>query len=430
MDIQKLCRWFRGPLAGALLLANAASLSADCVKLNGGGSLSGSVSTGSKTVAVRTSTGGLMVFDRTAIKQVTHGKNSLNKAASTVGAKSQAKRRKFTTEEEAWMPKVRALASRTFGSDRAKSQRALKSLLEIDDTDALPALSTYLGSSRTAGGRQLYVATLHNMKGPKPVYYLVALSLYDPLPEIRAEARKAIREDEFDSARLLYIAALRSGVPALARLSAVGLGEIGDPRGDSVPYLIDALVGYGTVASMRMAPQYEVLFGNAIYSTPGLKISDTSAASTSPGGNASLSPSSSTGASNNQNPQLPQNPTGTAQQSPQAGTGTATAQGSASSSYGNCQTSGSSNFAMPLTEADLYDPPHKKCAKHHDKPLTGYVDHPEVLDALLKITNQPYPGYGFNQDKWRSWWANETANRALQKSATTDRVVAADRASK
>ena len=115
---------------------------------------------------------------------------------------------------------------------------------------------------------------LHNLTGPKPVYYLVALSLFDPSPEIRADARQALRAEQFESARLFYIAALRSGTPALARRAAIAMGEIGDPRGDSVPYLIDALVSYGTIASLRATAQYNVLYMNTIDATPGLKISD------------------------------------------------------------------------------------------------------------------------------------------------------------
>jgi HEAT repeat protein len=237
---------FHSVLAAGAIVLYAALLSADNVKLDGGGSLSGSVNTGSKSVSVRTSTGTTIVFDRADVKQVARAK----KASANANAKAQPKKRKLAPEEEAWMPKIRALVSRLYGNDREKSQQAKNRLQNVDDPDAIPALSTYLGSSRDEEARHLFVVILHNMKGPKPVYYLVALSLYDPSPQIRSEARKAIREDQLNSARLLYIAALRSGPPQLARIAAIGLGEIGDPRGDSVPFLINALVSYGTVATM------------------------------------------------------------------------------------------------------------------------------------------------------------------------------------
>ena len=53
-----------------------------------------------------------------------------------------------------------------------------------------------------------------------------------------------------------------------------------------------------------------------------------------------------------------------------------------------------------------------------------------MLDALVKITDQQSPGYGFNQDRWRTWWMNEKTNRDLQESNATDGIVAADKATK
>ena len=119
------------------------------------------------------------------------------------------------------MPKIRALVSRLYGSDREKSQQAQNRLLNIDDPDAIPALSTHLGSSRDDEARHLYVVILHNMKGPKPVYYLVALSLFDSSPQIRSEARKAHPRG---SARL--------GAAVVHRRSALGPAAIGTDCSD------------------------------------------------------------------------------------------------------------------------------------------------------------------------------------------------------
>jgi hypothetical protein len=404
-------------LAAAILLS-AGLVSADSIKLDGGGSLSGSVTAGSKMVAVRTSTGGLMVFDRTAVKQVTRGHAATAKKTSTgaqANPEAQPKKRKLTPEEEAWMPKVRALISRLYGSDREKSQQAKNTLLNVDDPDAIPALSTHLASARDGEARHLYVVILHNMKGPKPVYYLVALSLYDPSPQIRFDARQAIRDDQFESARLLYIAALRLGSPRLARLAAVALGDIGDPRGESVPYLIDALVTYGTVATMRGLAHGDVFYTRTIYATPGLRVSDLNLSSMGQGSGSTMSGSGPSGLSNAQHASTPGGgQSGTQGQSvASASRGTAAAQ----------MVAGSGGFTVTAMEGDLYDPP-KKCGKH-DRPLTGYVDHPEVLEALLKVTDQPSPGYGFDQNRWRSWWANERTNRTLQEAAHSDRAISA-----
>jgi hypothetical protein len=437
MNTQGIIRFATVLAVGTGLLLAAGPLCADSVKLNGGGSLNGSVTTGSKAVSVRTSSGAVVVFDRAVVKQVTHGRTSSAKTASNSPiANAHSKKPRLTPEEEVWMPKVRGLISRLSGGDRARLQQARTALLKIDETDAIPALSSHLGNSRNEGSRRLYAAILHNMKGPKPVYSLVALSLYDPSPEIRSDARKALHEDQLDSARLLYIAALRSGSPALARTAAVGLGEIGDPRGDSVPYLINALVSYGTIARLRAPAQSSVLYTNAIYVSSGLTLNDSNAADPGRSASASITAGApgSGPTSNEESVAATQAATSPGQQPP-AGTpvnnpgqlgGQAawtSMPNSAGTSNMQMTTASAADPATP-TEAELYEPP--KCCKHHDRPLSGYIDHPEVLDALLKITDQPHPGFGFNRDRWRSWWANEKTNRDLQKPGVPDRVVSSN----
>ncbi len=77
----------------------------------------------------------------------------------------------------------------------------------------------------------------------------------------------------------------------------------------------------------------------------------------------------------------------------------------------------------PATANRYQQPIVGQVAPAHEKKIRGKVDHPEVLDALLKITDQKYPGYGYNQDRWRNWWANEKANRNLQQKPQPDRVL-------
>jgi len=421
MNLPEGCPRVLALAAGITLWLQAALLSADSVKLNGGGALNGSVTTNSKSITVRTPSGAVIVFDRGDVMQVTHGKAlvsmTVSKSANSK-TKSQPKKRKLTAQEDAWMPKVRQVVGRLHAADPEKPRRAQTELLNIDETDALPALSTYLGSSRSAESRRLYVVILHNIKGSKPVYYLVALSLFDPFPEIRDEARRALRDDQLDPARRLYINALRSGAPRLARIAAVALGETGDPRGDSVPYLIDALVTYGTVAAMRSRSTADLIYMNTMSATPGLNLNDAASMlmGSSQRGQSPPPELSATQANPNScDPQQSGNKSPTSQATPSA----LASQVAGSTSQSNSGTSGTT-----LTEDELYEPPHSRCKKKHDSPLQGYVDHPEVLDALLKITDQPHPGYGFNQDRWRSWWANEKTDRDLQKPAARDRVVA------
>jgi hypothetical protein len=439
MSLRGDCRWVAG-LAAVSLLQAAKPATADSVKLQNGGAVAGSVTTGTKQISVRTATGALIVFERAAVKQVVRGHAS-PKSSPTVTKTSSRSSSKLalTAAEDNWVPRVRGLASRLFGGDREKSRQARRALSQIDDVDAIPALSVSLGSSRNVEARHLYVVILHNLTGPKPVYYLVALSLFDPSPEIRADARQALRAEQFESARLFYIAALRSGTPALARRAAIALGEIGDPRGDSVPYLIDALVSYGTIASLRATAQYNVLYMNTIDATPGLKISDSNLHSAHATGTAPPRPArDSSGTLPNPVDLVTRSDDNVGQSSPAS---SAISNGPATPQAADAQPSfatpvvapttmtGSASPTNPIIADESYDPPKKKCGSH-DRPLTGYVDHPEVLDALVKITDQQSPGYGFNQDRWRSWWMNEKTNRDLQKPNTNDGIIAANKAAK
>src|SRR6202034_2390643 len=100
-------------------------------------------------------------------------------------AKPSSRRLRLTAEEEAWMPKIRSLVSRLLGTKRDQSRSARAELLKIEDPDALPALTRYLASSPLEEARLLFVMIARGIPGAKPVYYLVALSLYDPSPQVR-----------------------------------------------------------------------------------------------------------------------------------------------------------------------------------------------------------------------------------------------------
>ncbi len=283
---------------------------------------------------------------------------------------------------------------------------------------------------------------LHNLKGPKPVYYLVAMSLFDESPQIRSEARKAIREDQLDAARVLYVAALHPGPPKLARIAAIGIGEIGDPRGDSVPFLINALVSYGTVATITEPAQYGLLYSITVSATPGLNFSGSTFDIPGMGAFSTGQGSSS----------IYLTQSGMAQA--EAALKKATAPGQSLGIGGTIyvrdgfyggqginaftpNSKGVPNIQLQETHApsgrpqssstvDNYTiPVYGQTVPAHDLRIRGKADHPEVLDALLKITDQKYPGHGFNQDRWRSWWANEKVNRGLQERAP-DRPISAD----
>jgi hypothetical protein len=239
-----LAGFLRAPLVvfGLVILLPLGLGRADNVTLDSGVVVRGHVvanSGASKSVTLRTRSGALIVFDRDLVQQVKIGADPRQVAANT---KPGSKRLRLTAEEEAWMPKIRSLVSRLMGASPAQSRSAQAELLRIEDPDALPALARYLATNRQESARQLFVMIARGIRGPKAVYYLVAVSLYDPSPQDREEARKAIGSERADFARPLYIEALKTRDQALATLAAKGIAQIGDPNGDSIPYLIDAMV--------------------------------------------------------------------------------------------------------------------------------------------------------------------------------------------
>jgi hypothetical protein len=230
----------------------------------------------------------------------------------------------------------------------------------------------------------------------------------------------------------------------LARIAAIGIGEIGDPRGDSVPYLINALVSYGTVATMTEPAQYGLLYTITISATPGLNLANSGMTFTMPNSGMSYTgqqPSriylTSSGIAEAQG--ALKKVTGPDQSLGLGGTiyllgefGGQFAKDFSPNSKGmpNVQLSDAGGtargpYVIPNTPMlKVYDLPIiGQTSSAHEKRIRGLVDHPEVLDALLKITDQKHPGYGFNRDRWRSWWATEKTDRDLQKPAKRDRVV-------
>jgi hypothetical protein len=244
----------RAPLAviAFSILLPLAMGRADSVTLNNGGVVHGRLvgySGTAKSVTLRTSCGTLIVFDRDSVKQVKHGADP----AQAAGAKPSSRRLRLTAEEEAWMPKIRSLVSRLLGTNRDQSRSARAELLRIEDPDALPALTRYLASSPLEEARLLFVMIARGIPGAKPVYYLVALSLYDPSPQVREAARQAIGSDRADFARPLYIEALKTRDQQLVSLAAKGIAEIGDPHRDAVPYLIEAMT-FRSAQAVELSP--------------------------------------------------------------------------------------------------------------------------------------------------------------------------------
>ena len=170
----------------------------------------------------------------------------------------------------------------------------------------------------SAAVRELFVSVVRQIPGDESTGLLVAQSLGDPSPGVRADARKAISPERAATARRMYIDCLRTGSPGYSGVAAQGLAEIGDPQLESVPDLIEALVEHTTQELYEPAqpPRFSECITEMI------------------------------------------------------------------------EASQPKFFTVPRTE--------------------GRSD---VLDALLKITEQPYPKFGYNVEQWRKWWASGRRKR-------------------
>jgi hypothetical protein len=344
-----------------VVLLGIRTVPADIVTLNSGAAIQGHVvaaAPNSPLIEVHTPIGTRIVLARADVKSVQRG--SIAGPQSNVVKKTASKSR-LTVEEQAWMPKVRMLVARLTSDNRESVRRAKSDLLKITDPCALPALGRYLGTSPVEAARLLFIEIVHGIPNTQIVYSLVALSVFDPSASVREEARKAIGSERADSARVLYINLLKIGEPRLSSRVSEGLAVIGDPNGDSVPYLIDNVVYRGTmeVVTRPGMLSYGIPPGLDICGTPVYR----AAVSPIPGNPMTLYP---------------------------VGT----------------RATGPYSQNMPL-----YIP---------GKSETVEIDQPnsEVLESLVKVTNQKYPGHGYHPGSWRLWWESEKANRNLQKSAT------------
>jgi hypothetical protein len=411
MPLQPMITRTRWVGALAVLWLAAGPLRGDVVTLNSGGTVHGNVtsSNGTKTVSVHTSAGALLIFEKEAVKTVKHGADPSQKGTGktavgkTGAAKTSAAKPHLTPEEEAWMPKIRSLVARLFESDRDQIRRAKSELLNVNDANAIPALTRYLWNTRNEDARLLYTFILRNMPGSKPVYYLVQLSIFDPSAHVRDEARQAIGAGRADQARPLYIQALKFGIPDLASLAAQGIAAIGDPNRESVPYLIDGLIVRSTreVAAgpgVRFAvPDSWVLPQPSAPSAPapvplpasgfGMRAASPAPVSMGMGGSSSL-------------------PMGLTNRLPQPLIGTVPPlRGPASTTSFPVSYQGALN--TPIT------PPPTVKIEQKDANIP-------VLDALIKITGQDF---GLSRDNWGRWWVNDQKNRTLQKPKAVDRVI-------
>jgi hypothetical protein len=202
----------------------------------------------------------------------------------------------------------------------------------------------------------------------------------------------------------------------LASLAAKGIAEIGDPNGDSIPYLIDAMV-FQTVRVVATSPAVKVIdLGvlDAINYQNQLDAEAQAAANAPPALRIRVSEA------------------GGGERS----TTTASSMGGSPLGYGNVTIPpmsgpifppmfGANNpqirapaivTSAPVTLRDIANMPIQ-----YSTGLARETDiNPAVYDTLTQITGQKL---GPNVVSWRRWWANQQHNRALQKPKTADRPI-------
>jgi hypothetical protein len=377
--------WQRSALAlGLVVLTLAAAAQADEVTLKSGGVVRGQITAkNAKTVDIKSAKGTLLVLDWSAVQEVKRGPA----AGQNPGAgKSASKKSKLTAAQQAWIPKIRTLVSRLLSDDPDRSRRARNELLKIKDPDALPALARALQQNPDEKLRRLFVQIVAGIFAPNSVYYLVAQSLFDVSEEVRNEARTAIGSQRADSARPLYINALKTGDVNLAARAALGIKEIGDPKGDAVPYLIANLsseTGQVVLATQgyqlfEWAPQQQGPYPFKV---------KLSGFGSDYGGGAYAGSASS----------IPRG----ASAAPVVASSSSPAQSQQKMSW---QLSGTVPGKIDVVRIKNVNP--------------------AVLDALVSVTDQKYPAHGYHQDNWQRWWAAEKRSRELQnKGPSTDHVI-------
>jgi hypothetical protein len=414
MSVQFWQRSIARTLGACTIWFGVGHLSADVITLKSGRNVQGKVisSSNSKTVSLRTTAGTLIVFDRQDVKNVKRGASPQSKPAS---GKPSAKPQP-TPEEQAWMPKVRALFRRASSADPDQRRQGTAELLQIDDPNAIPALARYLAGSADDATRRFFSTILRNIYGPKAVYCLVWQSLFDRSPNVRDAARKAISSEQADAARTLYIEALKTGNLNLASLAAKGIQEIGDPNGDSVPYLIDSLI-FKTVRVVVTSQPTRVMDSERL------------------------------GEINYQN-QLDAEALAAANAPPVKTVPLSDIHVRTGSSFAGQSMGGSPLGYANVTLPPLYGPMFPPMFGAHNPQIkdpaiitsapvtvrdilntpvqysTGLASeknvNPAVSETLTQITGQQL---GNNVGNWRRWWANQLKNRSLQKSKTADRVI-------
>jgi hypothetical protein len=142
--------------------------------------------------------------------------------------------------EAEWHSKLRLWRGWLDGNRAERVEEARQLISAIDDPRAAPALVKLLDDEDDEWKFDLVLATLGRLNDPLVAQTLVAYSLEDDDPEIRARCVDYLTGGERPVSLFPYIQALRSKENYLVNRAGEALGAIGDPA--AISPLIDALV--------------------------------------------------------------------------------------------------------------------------------------------------------------------------------------------
>ena len=198
---------------------------------------------------------------------------------------------------------------------------------------------------------------------------------------------------------------LKSREPNLSSLAARGIDEIGDPKGEAIPYLIESLV-FQTKEVVASTPG-QITLGyyynpNPLQPpiVPQYRMSGVGSRIPQPMGL----------------PSAPQ-PMGISTPAQPMGGGQSFGMGASFPPYTTSIQIGSVHWPPNVNIKGpgewYYTPPSAGVARRDNL-------NPAVHDALVKLANQDF---GANRDQWRRWWAAEKKDREAQATSARDRVL-------
>jgi hypothetical protein len=153
-------------------------------------------------------------------------------------ASMQAKDSKSKAQLE-WFRKIKVWLNWASGVSKRQSD-GLANLRNIRDPAAIPALIQFMGKSKHADIRKLFIELIGRMGGERPVPALTTLGLRDDVRQLRKDSFDAIKEDQYELVQGLLIKELRDKNNLIVRRSGAALGRFGDES--AIPSLIRALV--------------------------------------------------------------------------------------------------------------------------------------------------------------------------------------------